>query len=122
MKRFTKEEMHAAWKQAGDQQREEQATAEKALEWVKRRCKFSGGRLTQPYGWATIGPDPTPYHLTFIYETYGPTLHSYIEVLEKATFARKTTGLGPEPFYEVETPLGTFTITFEYFDNHCCGY
>lgn len=122
MKRFTKEEMHAAWQQAGDQQREAQDKAEKALSWISQKCDFHwSSKIEKDYGWATLGPEPIPYHLTFIHETYGPGLADYTTVLDQKSWAKKISP-AVEPRYEVETPFGTFKLSFEYFDNHCCGY
>lgn len=81
-----------------------------------------------------VGPDDrwghTPPHrqvpmIVMYHETYGPLRDFYTKILDKATWARKGKHVPgypiSEPTYEVDTPHGTYTLTFEYWDNHFAG-
>lgn len=129
MKKFTQEELEAAYAQMQEQQQALWDEAYHAVKWLHDKLNSLMGRASVTIdsdrhawgGWySTVSPFPPPLRLKLIHETYGPYLQDYYNVLDTLPFVTKLPG--ERPTYEVDTPHGKYGITFEYFDNHCTGY
>jgi len=129
MRRFTQKELEAAYTQMREEREAEYVNAKRAadhlLEQLSVRDKscnigttYGAPKEPQPY--------PTQYVLSLVTQTYGPDLEYYVKELEKMPSVKKTEGVPGfyihHPFYEVPTPFGKYTMTFEYFDNHASGW
>jgi hypothetical protein len=122
--KFTQQQLEEAYQQMQDERQAESATAYKAAEWLKQNLGIGMSRCNchvsnrSHYNWSAISPFPSEYSLILVYETYGPHLNDYFDVLDNLPFITKNDG----DVYEAATPFGKYKIEFEYFDNHCTGY
>jgi hypothetical protein len=132
MKKFTQEELEAAYEQMQRERADDAHAANSAAHWVNDQLALGTVRYQDPrrnVGIYTGGasPEKTQYVIVCVYETYGPHLEDWQKKLDVVPWAKKNDewvyGFRLNtPFYDVETPFGTFKLTFEYFDNHCTGY
>lgn len=127
-KTWTMTELDDAWAAMNAIAATMQADAAQALAWVRGQVgsNVNGYVSDNPHS-RGYGP---PHHrqtvLVLYYETYGPHRPEITAALGGKSWARASThqpgfSVG-EPFYEVDTPTGTFQLTLQYFDNHSTGY
>lgn len=129
-KKFTKEELDAACDQIADEREEKFQEAQRAISWLQEQLGMKHIRLSDPVienrGYRSPS-EIIKYVIVCTYETYGPYLEDWTNKLDEKLWAVQNNewvhGFSPSSkFYDVKTPFGDYKLTFEYFDNHCCGY
>jgi hypothetical protein len=114
-KKFTQEELLAAYEQMKQERHEEYKSVEKAVEWLAEQGAPFGARndvgftLVSPSG---VSPFQREYKITLTTAEYGNHESDYDKALEKKSWAKKLkTG------WQIKTPHGTYGITFRWFDH-----
>ncbi|MGH7174943.1 MAG: hypothetical protein ACREGR_01120 [Minisyncoccia bacterium] len=129
---FTQKQLERAYKQMQRERRKEADNAEAAAKWVREQLGLGVVRVCDPDHnvgnfYSAVTPYPKQYVIACTHETYGPHLEDYTKKLDTLAWAKRNDewvhGFAVDtPFYDIDTPLGKFKLTFEYFDNHCTGY
>ena len=115
-RKFTPEELIDAQEQIAEEQMHTNFKIQEAASWLKKELKMTRCNCLARPSFGPIWPGVLPV-LVLVYETYGPDISEYKDILDKMPCVTKDANSN----YQVDTPYGKFRIDFEYFNNHCLG-